>query len=151
MSMINGISPQQTINNYKGSEEAMIRKTIRNSWNNSYASGQVNGHKRAIGEFKAISNIGDFLSREDYRCGYIPTAIQPSNTSWRGRIGSIIKNCDDTGVPCSNSNTRFVPDSSAYTTFRKQRAFNRNYNDVSNGGNSTVRSMSNFMNGNRQR
>ena len=49
-------------------------------------------------------------------------------------MGSIMKNCDGTGVPCSNTNTRFVPDSSDYTKYRKQRAMNQNYNDASNGG-----------------
>ena len=134
MSTINGISPQQTVNNYKNSDEVMIRKTIRESWNNPFAVGTVNGRGRAIGEFKAVSNIGDFLSRKNYACGDISNPIQPTNVSWRGRIGSIIKDCDGTGIACSNSNTSFVPDSSEYTKYRKQRAFNRNYNDVSNGG-----------------
>jgi hypothetical protein len=128
---MNGISPKQTINSFKNSDDVMIRKTIRHSWNNPYAVGQVNGYNRAIGEFKAISNIGDFLSRQNYVCGYIPNGTQPNNVVWRGRIGSIIKNCDLTGVACSNSNTRFVPDSSEYTKYKKQRAFNKVYNDNS--------------------
>lgn len=64
--MINGISPQQTINSVKNSDEVMIRKTLRQVWNRPYAVGIVNGHKRAVGEFKAVSNICDFLSRKNY-------------------------------------------------------------------------------------
>ena len=132
--IISGISPKQTITSYRDSEGTMIRRVIRSSWNNPYATGVVNNHKRAIGEFKAVSNIGDFLSRNDYACGNIPNPIQPSNVTWRSRIGGIIKNCDDSGVPCSNCNTKFVPDSSEYTKYKKQRIFSRNYNDTSNGG-----------------
>uniref|UniRef100_A0A6C0HU61 Uncharacterized protein n=1 Tax=viral metagenome TaxID=1070528 RepID=A0A6C0HU61_9ZZZZ len=134
MSTIKGISPIQTINNYKDSEQTAIRSILRRSWNQKYATGNVNGHARAIGEFKAVSNIGDYLSRKNYACGNIPNPTQPDNVKWRSRIGGIMKQCDQTGVPCSNSNTKFIPDSSDYTTYRKQRALNRNYNDWSNGG-----------------
>jgi len=134
MSTIQGISPIQTINNYKDSEQTAIRSILRRSWNQKYATGNVNGHARAIGEFKAVSNIGDYLSRKNYACGNIPNPTQPDNVKWRSRIGGIMKQCDQTGVPCSNSNTKFIPDSSDYTTYRKQRALNRNYNDWSNGG-----------------
>jgi hypothetical protein len=134
MSTIQGISPIQTINNYKDSEQTAIRSILRRSWNQKYATGNVNGYSRAIGEFKAVSNIGDYLSRKNYACGNIPNPTQPDNVKWRSRIGGIMKQCDQTGVPCSNSNTKFIPDSSDYTTYRKQRALNRNYNDYSNGG-----------------
>ena len=96
----------------------MIRKVIRSSWNNSYATGTVNGKKRAASEFKSINNITDFLSRKNYACGDIPNPTQPNNTKWRSRIGSIIKSCDGLQVPCSNSNTKFVPDSSDYIKYK---------------------------------
>jgi hypothetical protein len=131
---IQGISPKQTITNYKDSESTMIRKVIRSSWNNPYATGTVNGYKRAASEFKTIGNITDFLSRKNYACGNIPNPTQANNVAWRSRIGSIIKHCDDTQVPCSNANTKFVPDSSEYIKYKKQKAFNQNYNDVSSGG-----------------
>ena len=127
---IHGISIKQTINNYKDSETTLTRRILRNSWNGQYAIGSVNGQKRKIGEFKAVSNIGDFLSRKNYACGNIPNPTQPSNVVWRSRIGSIIKQCDNTNVPCSNSNTKFVPDSSEYTKYKRQRSYNQNYNDI---------------------
>ena len=46
----------------------------------------------------------------------------------------MIQNCDNTGVAASVANNRFVPDSSDYTTFKKQRAMNQNYNDLGSGG-----------------
>jgi hypothetical protein len=113
----------------RASEEIRIRRVIVNSWNNPYATGTVNGNKRIIGEFKAVNNIGDFLSRQNYRCGSIPNPIQPNSFSWRSRIGSIIQNCDKSGIPSSNTNTKFVPDSSEYTKYKKIRAFNKNFND----------------------
>jgi len=124
----NGVSPKQTINNNKGSEMVMTRKVLRDSWNTSYATGKVNGINRRIGEFRAVNNIGDFLSRKNYVCN-IPN---PQSTSFNGRnrIGSIINNCDATKIPCSNTNTKFVPDSSDYIKYRKQRAINQNYNDI---------------------
>ena len=131
---ISGISGSQTVNGKRDSEMTSIRKVIRKSWNNPYAAGNVNGRGRAIGEFKAVNNIGDYLSRQNYACGNIPNPTQPNSVTWRSRIGGIMKQCDATGVPCSNANTKFIPDSSDYTTYRKQRAINQNYNDLKDGG-----------------
>lgn len=131
---IQGISATQTINNYKDSEQTAIRSILRRAWNTPYASGNVNGYARAIGEFKAVTNIGDYLSRQNYACGNIPNATRPNIINWGTSLGSIMKHCDGTGVPCSNTNTRYVPDSSDYITYKKQRAINQNYNDYTNGG-----------------
>ena len=131
MTIITGISPKQTMNNNKDSEMTMTRRVLRDSWNGRYATGKVNGYGRAIGEFKAVNNIGDFLSRQNYACGNIPNP-QSNSFNGRNRIGSIIKHCDNTGIQCSNTNTRFVPDSSDYIKYRKQRAINQNYNDITN-------------------
>lgn len=129
--IIRSISSKQTITNYKGSDEVMTRRIIRSSWNNSYATGTVNGQKRAIGEFRAVTNTGDFLSRPNYACN-IPNGITNSKVAWRSRIGNIINRCDESGIPCSNTNTKFVPDSSDYTKYKRQRVHNKNYNDIKN-------------------
>lgn len=129
----NGISPKQTTLNYKDGEQALVRKQLRSAWNTSYATGSVNGHKRAIGPFRAVMNSGDFLSRQNYVCG----GPNPNHLYKGGifpRYGGIISQCDGTGVPASNTNTKFVPDSSDYTRFKKQNAMNTNYNDNSFGG-----------------
>jgi len=124
----NGYSGKQTVTNFKDSEQTTTRSVLRNAWNTVYASGEVNGHKRVITPFRAVNNLGDFLARQNYVCGG-PNQVNASKPGMKGRIGSIISNCDGTGVEASNCNPRFVSDSSDYVRFKKQQAMNRNYND----------------------
>lgn len=131
----NGYSPQQTVLNYKDSEGARIRRILRNSWNTQYAVGKVNGYNRVSTPFRAVNNLDDFLSRQDYVCG----GPNPVKSSYLGKslnfiAGTKQNTCDGTGVAGSSCNPKFVSDSSDYTTYRKQRAMNRNYNDLSFGG-----------------
>lgn len=130
----NGYSPKQTIDNYKSSEQVMVRKILRKSWNTAYATGTYNGYARVITPFRAVNNSGDFLGRVHYSCGG-SNQITPDRYKRIGNIGSIWKKCDTTGVPASICNPKFVADSSDYTKFRKQRTMNRNYNDGTNAGN----------------
>lgn len=129
-----GYSAKQTLTNYKNSEATMTRRILRDSWNTKYASGSVNGHNRAIGPFRAITNLGDFLSRENYVCGGSNQINRTFPGGRQGPMGSIISQCDNTGVPASVCNSRFVPDSSDYTRFKKQVAINKTYNDIGFGG-----------------
>jgi hypothetical protein len=129
----NGYSAPQTLTNFKNAESTMVRRILRDGWNTQYATGKVNGHARVITPFRAVNNSGDFLARQNYVCG----GSTPNHLPLAGivqRFGSMIKNCDGTGVPASNCNPRFVADSSDYTTFKKQTAINQNYNDLANGG-----------------
>jgi hypothetical protein len=128
-----GWSPVQTINNEKSSEQIMSRRIVVKSWNTPYATGSYNGYKRIITPFRAVNNLGDFLQRQYYVCGG-PNQVNASKPGWKGHIGSIISQCDGTGVPASNGNSKFVPDSSEYIRYRKLRAQNHNYNDLKNGG-----------------
>ena len=127
----NGYSGKPTMTNYKGSEQAMTRRVLRSAWNTQYATGVVNGQNRVITPFRAVNNLGDFLSRTNYVCGG-PNQVNASKPGWKGRIGSIISNCDTTGVEASSGNHRFVSDTSDYIRYKKQRAMNRNYNDSKN-------------------
>ena len=43
--------------------------------------------------------------------------------------------CDDSSVPASSCNVKYVYDSSNFTRFRKETAVNKGYNDTSFGGN----------------
>jgi len=131
---IQGKAPIQTRRGYKNSEDVMTRKIIMKSWNNGYASGKVNGYSRITSPFTAVYNITDFLSRKNYVCK-VPNGIQETRYRLKGNMGSIINNCDETGIPCSNTNTKYVSDSSLYTTYRRQMAVNQNYNDITNVGN----------------
>jgi len=127
-----GYSPQQTINNYKDSSQVMIRKIVSRGWNSSYSTGKVNNRNRVITPFRAVNNMGDFLARRNYICGG-PNQVNADRPGWKGHIGSIISNCDNTNIPSSTCNVKFVADSSDYTTYRKQRACVKNYNDLNFG------------------
>jgi len=105
------------------SEKVLIRKQIVNAWNGQYAFGIVNGLKLVGGQYKAINNISDFLSRQNYSCGG-PSQVQASKPGMRRLIGTNPNNCDGTNIPPSSTNTKFVSDSSDYIRFRKQRAIN---------------------------
>jgi hypothetical protein len=128
-----GVSAKQTLSGVKSSEDAITRRVVRDSWNTAYAKGNVEGYKRSIGPFRAVNNLGDYLSRKDYSCGG-PNQVNASKPGLH--IGSIPQQCDGTGIPPSSTNVKFVSDSSDYIKYRKQRAVNSNYNDSSNGGDS---------------
>lgn len=129
----NGISPKQTITNYKSSEGVMMRRVLVKSWNTPYARGVVNGRSRVVTPFRAINNSGDFLGRVQYSCGG-PNPTNATRPGYAIRIRNMFQNCDTSGVPASSTNVKYVPDSSDYTTFKKQQAINRNYNDKTFGG-----------------
>jgi hypothetical protein len=139
-----GYSPQQTITNYKDSEQTMIRGVLRRSWNNTNINGNINGNKRIITPFRAVNNLGDYLGRQNYVCGG-PNQVSANKPGWKGHIGSILSACDNTGVAASVTNNRFVPDSSDYITFKKQRAISQNYNDLGYGGDQSNASYVNRM------
>ena len=114
------------------------------SWNNPYARGNVNGYSRISSPFTAVYNISDYLSRQNYVCN-VPNPIQPTRYRLKSNMGSIINNCDNTGIPCSNTNTKYVSDSSLYTTYKKQKAINNNYNDIKDGGNESNAERSHYL------
>lgn len=128
-----GFSSKQTITNYKTSELTGMRRVLRMGWNTAYATGTVNGNARKITPFRAVNNSGDFLSRKNYSSGG-PNPTNASRPGYARLIGSMFSNPDNSGVPASSCNVKFVADSSDYTKFRKQRANNTNYNDASQGG-----------------
>ena len=128
-----GFSPKQTITNYKSSDMTMTRRVLRDVWNTPYATGVFNNKKRVITPFRAVTNLGDFLSRKNYICGG-PNPITADRQKRPGNMGAIISHCDGTGVPSSSCNVKFVSDSSDYITFKKQQAINHTYNDLGFGG-----------------
>ena len=132
-SAISGFSNRQTIGNVRTSENAMMRRQVVKSWNTPYANGIVNGAPRVVTPFRAVTNSGDFLQRDNYICGG-PNQVNASKPGLKTRIGSIISKCDYTGVPSSTCNIKYVSDSSDYIKYKKLRANNQNYNDVKGGG-----------------
>jgi hypothetical protein len=130
---ISGISPKQIYQSSKAMGEVLARKVLVKSWNTAYATGSVNGKNRVTTPFRAVNNSGDYLARVHYNCG----GINPTNADkpgWKSRIGSMFQNCDNSGIPPSTTNVRFVADSSEYAKYKKNRAINQTYNDYSFGG-----------------
>ena len=132
-----------------------IRFTLRNAWNTTYkAELRASNRKQIITPFRAVTNSGDLLSRDNYSCGGTCQSFQsrPQLKGLRQRFGSISKSCTPSAlytgnqiapdVPASACNVKFVYDSSDYTTYLKQRAMVTNYNDSTFGGNTSNASQS---------
>lgn len=130
----NGFSPQQFGNNARSGGNVIDRRVAVKSWNTQYAVGTVNNRKRAIGQFRAVTNTGDFLSRQAYSCGG-PNTINKDKPGRGNAIGAVPQQCDGTGIPPSSCNPKFVHDSSDYIRFKRTRAVNQLYNDAKFGGN----------------
>jgi hypothetical protein len=141
---INGISGRQTINGYKNYDNVTTRTVLRRAWNTQFARGNVNGHERVTTPFRAVNNSGDFLSRVNYICGG-PNQVNASYPGWKSRIGSIISQCDNTNIPSSTCNVKFVADSSDYSRFKREQAQNYTYNDIKDGGDESNASYVNLM------
>ena len=146
---IQGWMPQQTQNVDKTYPEfEQIRWTLKEAWNTKYR-GQLrrNGLKQSITTpFRAVNNAGDLLSRDNYSCGGTCQTPQsrPGLHGLRTHFGSVQASCIPSAtysslqllnnIPAAACNVKYVYDSSDYTTYLKQRAVNKNYNDLSYGG-----------------
>jgi len=146
---IQGWMPQTTQNvdkTYPNYEQ--IRYTLKNAWNTTYPSQlRRNNLKKSITTpFRAVNNAGDLLSRDNFSCGGSCQTPQsrPGLSGLRSHFGSVSVSCTPSAaynslqliknVPAAACNVKYVYDSSDYTTYLKQRAVNKNYNDFSNGG-----------------
>lgn len=141
---IKGLMPATILGKENDAEFEMTRVTLREVWNNNVPSvikkedgtfynipGQY-----ACTPFRQKMNAGDVFTRVNYSCGgncQTPQSI-PGIASIRNSIGHIQNTCDETFIPPSACNVKFVYDSSDYTRFLKNTATNRNYNDLSFGG-----------------
>jgi len=154
---INGWMPQTTQNvNKQYPEFEHIRLTLKNAWNTTYPSQlRVNKLKQSITTpFRAVNNAGDLLSRENYSCGGSCQTFQsrPGLYGLRSRFGAISDSCTPSAaynslqliknIPPASCNVKYVYDSSDYITYLKQRSVNRNYNDLTYGGDQSNASQS---------
>jgi hypothetical protein len=139
---IPGFSAQNLINTEKGYEEYMDdRDIVVESWNTNYLRQKISGSSvpaKAVTPFRAINNAGDLLSRKYYSCGGPCQTFQsrPGMFGLKTHFGAIAAQCDGSGVEPASCNTKYVYDSSDYSRYLKQRAINKNYNALTNGGNS---------------
>lgn len=146
---IRGWMPQSTLlTDKRYPEYEQIRYILKNAWNTTYPSQlKRNNLKQSITTpFRAVNNAGDLLSRENYSCGGSCQTFQsrPGLKGLSQRFGSIQSTCYpsaaystlqlNNNIPAAACNVKFVYDSSDYTTYLKQRAVNKNYNDLTFGG-----------------
>ena len=138
-----GFIPQtlQTTNNYD--EFAQTRFLLKEAWNTKYAR-QLDYQKAICTPFRAVNNAGDLLSRKNYSCGGPCQTFQsrPGLFGLKTHFGHIQDLCDGSGVPPSSCNGKYVYDSSDYSRYLKQKAINKNYNDLSYGGDDSSASQS---------
>jgi hypothetical protein len=154
---IRGYMPQTTQNVDKRYPEfEHIRFTLKNAWNTNYRRQlRSNNLKQSITTpFRAVNNAGDLLSRENYSCGGTCQSFQsrPGLKGLRTKFGSISNSCIPSAiysnlqllsdVPAAACNVKYVYDSSDYVTYLKQRAVNKNYNDLTYGGDQSNTSQS---------
>lgn len=118
------------------SERAQDRFSLVQGWNGAAATGTINGYQRKIGPFRAVNNAGDFLSRQNYTSGGSNQVnnVRGGLNGYKVLGGSVQPHKDNTGIPSSTCNPRFVYDGSDYIQFKKLQAVNRNFNDYSFGG-----------------
>lgn len=146
---IKGWMPQTTLKvdkNYPDYET--IRFTLKDSWNTSYRR-QLKANKVSQpinSSFRVVNNAGDLLSRLNYSCGGTCQTYQsrPGLHGLKQRFGAIQNTCIPSvvysslqllnDIPASACNVKYVYDSSDYTTYLKQKAVNKNYNDLTYGG-----------------
>ena len=118
------------------SERSQDRFSLVQAWNGAAATGVINGYKRKIGAFRAVNNAGDFLSRQNYTSGGSNQVnnVRGGLSGYKVLGGAIQPHKDNTGIPSSTCNPRFVYDGSDYIQFKKLQAVNRNFNDYTFGG-----------------
>ncbi len=146
---IKGYMPQQTQNVDKRYPEfEHIRFTLKNAWNTTYPSQlrRDNLKQPITTPFRAVNNAGDLLSRLNYSCGGSCQSFQsrPGLHGLKGHFGAVQDTCIPSAtysslqllnnIPAAACNVKFVYDSSDYVTYLKQKAVNKNYNDLSYGG-----------------
>ena len=154
---IQGYMPQTTqLTDKTYPEYEQIRFTLKNAWNTTYPSQlrRNNLTKSITTPFRAVNNAGDLLSRENFSCGGSCQTPQsrPGLSGLKTHFGSVSTSCTPSAsynslqlirnVPAAACNVKYVYDSSDYTTYLKQKAFNKNYNDLSFGGDQSSGSQS---------
>jgi len=154
---ISGYMPQQTQNVDKRYPEfEQIRFTLKNAWNTTYPTQlrRDNLKQPITTPFRAVNNAGDLLARQNYSCGGSCQTFQsrPGLKGLRQRFGSIQDTCVPSAtysslqllknIPAASCNVKYVYDSSDYVTYLKQKAVNKNYNDLTYGGDQSSASQS---------
>ena len=150
-----GFIPQQLQVSDNTNDFPQTRFILKEAWNTNYLRAKIpttvipgkplsGVPAKCVTPFRAVSNSGDVLSRQNYSCGGPCQTFQsrPGMHGLKIRFGHIDKSCytsdgypSEAAIPSATCNVRYVYDSSDYSRYLKERAINRNYNNKSNGGN----------------
>lgn len=165
---IAGLMPQSVPARAKGNGNAIDRVFARRVFNNKSTFADIAGGSKTSGMllnggYRSVMNGGDALNRKNMACGGSNQASNAVNGSANAAArnhgaGAVpLTGCGvevtygsnkykanaSTGAnPIWSGNARFVADSSDFTRFRKMRSVNRNYNDISFGGDQSNASQS---------
>ena len=125
-----------------GSDVAIRRKILRKAFKSNKIT--VNGQtiRSAAGPFKASLSQADPLNRYYQSCGGC-NQVHDVNIRIRLNQDGISNNSCDTStagftprqIPLESGNNRYVNDSSLFTRFKNLSSLNKNYNDITFGGN----------------
>ena len=116
------LNKQTQLNTRNYEDFVNIRLALTQGWNTKYKS-QLGNNRLRITPFRAVTNSGDLLSRQNYSCGgSASTQSRPNLFGIKGHLGAILNNCDKSGVESSNCNVKYVYDSSDYVKYLKQGA-----------------------------
>lgn len=157
-----GFIPQQLQDSDNTNDFPQTRFILKEAWNTNYLRAKIpttivpgkplsGVPARAVTPFRAVSNSGDVLSRQNYSCGGPSQTFQsrPGMHGLKIRFGHTSKSCytsdaypSEAAIPSATCNVRYVYDSSDYSRYLKERAINKNYNNKSNGGNEYAASQS---------
>jgi hypothetical protein len=124
-----------------GSERSSSRKHLAKAFGNLYNSGlgtsPALNSKNVLGPFKTAFNSGDILTtyieNTNSRYGYASNQVGGNNLS---RLNPVHGGVNRSGNAMYSGNSKFVHDASDYSRFKKLQAINRNYNDITHGGDS---------------
>jgi hypothetical protein len=137
---LRGFIPQPLNDTDVSSEVVDTRVVLKQAWNTNYNSQLKSAgyNYPVLSSFRAVNNAGDLLSRPNYACGGSSQVSQsrPGLYGLRKSIGHVNKNCDNATVPSATCNVKYVYDSSDFSRYLKQKAIVKNYNNLTNGGNS---------------
>tara|TARA_Y100001970_G_C14249289_1_gene870600 strand:- start:4980 stop:5507 length:528 start_codon:yes stop_codon:yes gene_type:complete len=133
-----------TVGGEVAKDRAILRRVFRN--NKIKVSG-TNVGKKTSGPYRSAFSLGDGLTRLNKSCGatnQVKSSSRLSGVSLGNGLSN--KDCNLTvnvngqdvtvqDLPLESGNSKFVSDSSNYTTFKSLEGVNKTYNDKSFGGN----------------
>ena len=125
-----------------GSDVALRRKILRKAFKSNKITVGDTTIRSMAGPFRASLSQGDPLNRLYQSCGGC-NQVHDVNIHIRLNQDGISNNsCDivtngftPKQIPLESGNNKYVHDSSLFTKFKNLSSLNRNYNDISFGGN----------------